>query len=273
MKKGIIILILILGLVNVAYAANCGGRIQCSCGDTLTSSLVMTNDILDCSEKAITIGLDDLVLDCNGHEIDGEWFSDVEQYGIYISEFSGVTIKNCNIGDFFGEGNSGIYVGSDDNRIVDSNIFDNSVGVYLAGNNNIVSGNAIHHNSLEGLKLVDVSKNSISSNHIYSNDYGIGVFGDSFRNKIYNNEIEFQIVNGIFVSKASNNIFWGNEFSYNNEVHVFEDSLYGNNWDFLGLGNYWDDFTDNIGYPFVYVLPFPSSEVDHFPVLKVELEG
>ena len=267
MKKIILLLILILGFANMSYAADCGEKVQCSCGDTLISDLVMTNDILDCSEKAITIGKDDLILDCNGHEIDGEWFPGVEQYGVYLDGYSGITIKNCNIGDFFGKGNAGIYLSGDGNRLVNNNIFDSSVGVYLVGDSNVISGNAINHNDLEGLKLVDVSENSIFSNYIYSNDYGIGI------NIIRKNRIQFQIVNGVFVSEASNNLFWGNEFSYNSLDHVFEDSLYGNDWDFLGLGNYWDDFSDNIGYPFVYVLPFPSSGIDHFPVLMVELEG
>lgn len=265
MKKLLLILIFLVGLINLAYAADCGGDVQCECGDTLTSDLIMEQDILDCSSKAISIPVDGVVLDCNNHEIDGEWYLGISQYGIYL-EADDVIIKNCDIGDFFGEGNAGIYLSGNRNQLINNNIFDSFVGIYLVGNRNVISGNTIHHNDLEGLKLVNVSENSIFSNYIYSNDYGIGVFGNSFRNRIFDNKIEFQIVNGIFIT-SNHNYFFKNKFMFNNGEHVYENSLYGNNWDFNGFGNYWDDFRDNVGYPFVYVLPFPSRGIDHFPLM------
>ncbi len=236
MKKTLLILIFLLVLINFSYAAECGGNVQCNCGDTLVSNLVMNQDILNCPSKAISIFSDGITLDCGDHEIDGKWYPGVSQYGVYL-EADDVIIKNCNVGDFFGEGNAGVYLNGSGNNLVGNNIYESFVGVYLAGNDNIVYNNMIHHNDLEGLKLVDVSENSIFSNYIYSNDYGVGIFGESFRNRIFDNKVEFHIMNGVFVSESSYNSFWSNEFSFNSGEHVYEDSSYGNNWDFNGLGN------------------------------------
>ena len=264
MKKLLLVLIFLVGLINFASASDCGGNVQCNCGDILVSNLVMKQDILNCPSKAISIFKDGVILDCSDHEIDGKWYPGANQYGIYL-EASAVLIKNCNIGDFFGDGNAGVYLSGNGNSLIDNNIYESFVGIYLSGNENVASDNNIHHNDLEGLKLFNASRNSIFSNYIHSNDYGIGVFGNSFGNKIYNNQIEFHILNGVFIT-SSHNSFFKNKFMFNSGEHVYEDSIYGNSWDFNGIGNYWDDFRDNIGYPLVYVLPFPSRGIDHFPM-------
>ncbi|PIZ31646.1 MAG: hypothetical protein COY41_02260, partial [Candidatus Altarchaeum sp. CG_4_10_14_0_8_um_filter_32_851] len=49
LKNSGILVLVVIGVVLIlsgnVSAANCGGAVQCGCGDTLTSSLTMTGDL------------------------------------------------------------------------------------------------------------------------------------------------------------------------------------------------------------------------------------
>ena len=72
-------------------------KIIINCGDTITENTTLTQDLLNCPGNGLTIGANNIVLDCNGHSITGMGSGD----GIYLFQKTGVTIKNCNISSFF----------------------------------------------------------------------------------------------------------------------------------------------------------------------------
>jgi len=64
------------------------------CGDTITTNLTLNTD-LNCSATAITIGANDLILDCAGHAIEYARIS--FGHGIYSNGKINNTVKNCRI--------------------------------------------------------------------------------------------------------------------------------------------------------------------------------
>ena len=74
-----------------------------ACGDIITQSLKLAADIGPCSENGITIGVDNITLDCNGHTVSGSRSGFAT--GITLPQgVSGVTIKNCEVIGFGGDG-------------------------------------------------------------------------------------------------------------------------------------------------------------------------
>ena len=102
MKKGLIVLLILLVNISFVLGANCGGDVQCQCWDTLAENQTMWYDMECEGGLALDIGANNVVLDCNGHIISGDSI-DVPDIagGIRISEgASNITLKNCNIRGF-----------------------------------------------------------------------------------------------------------------------------------------------------------------------------
>ncbi|MEM3890149.1 MAG: hypothetical protein QXY17_01590, partial [Candidatus Micrarchaeia archaeon] len=98
-------LILFFVLLSISFAANCGGSTPCNCGDTIIENYTMTSD-LPCSGTALTIGADNITLDCQGHTIET---IDGNGKGIYLNGRNNVTIKNCIIDGNY-SGTSSYYI-------------------------------------------------------------------------------------------------------------------------------------------------------------------
>ncbi|MEM3399458.1 MAG: right-handed parallel beta-helix repeat-containing protein [Candidatus Micrarchaeia archaeon] len=116
--------------------------VSAECGDIITENTTLAED-LTCSGTALTVGADDVVLDCNGHTIIG----DGTGYGVFVDNVDNVKVVNCTIINF----TTGIYFESSDNS--------------LAKYNRITS--AALEGNLQGI-LVDSSTNvSVVENDIY----------------------------------------------------------------------------------------------------------
>jgi len=95
-----------------------------SCGILSTGGVTyyLTTDIIDnATSPCIEVNVDNVIVDCNGYQIDGDGLAD---YGIYISNQENVTIQNCVFGDWDITAIDNI---GDYNIFKDSN-FTNSVG-------------------------------------------------------------------------------------------------------------------------------------------------
>ena len=79
-----------------------------SCGETITADTTLDNDLVDCPNNGIVIGADNVMLDLNGHTVDGDGevfepcqkkeFCDV---GVVSEGHDGVTIKGGRFKEFF----------------------------------------------------------------------------------------------------------------------------------------------------------------------------
>ena len=138
-----------------------------SCGNTLISDYTMNDNLTDCSGTAITIGADDITLDCNDNWIDGT--GTYGSIGIWIEDKQGVTIKNCNLQElYFGI----LLFNSSGNDILENNLHDGYSGISLteSGYNNIWN-NTFTYNKWEN------SRERINSNN---NNWNLSYVGNTW---------------------------------------------------------------------------------------------
>ncbi len=81
-----VVLMLALSLVSTSLVVVPQVRAEISCGQTITSSSVLTGD-LTCSGSEITMGASSITLNCREHRITGA--------GILVQGFQNVTVQNC----------------------------------------------------------------------------------------------------------------------------------------------------------------------------------
>jgi len=228
MQKVRLYVFLILALIFLANAVS-----ALSCGDTITESVVLTED-LSCSGDGLIIDADNIVIDGSGHTIQGDGTGN----GIYIFENSGVEVKDITVRNYeFGIG------------LVDDN-----------------SGNLIYDNVIEGndagiLVAVFGVSNKIHDNTLRNNGRAIAFTAFSNGNEIYDNKFIYNSDVGVRLLQSKWNVFWGNKF-VSNSKHV-DDTTQLNYYDKNGIGNYWDDFEKNPLYPTKYVVA--GTAVDDFP--------
>ena len=119
-----------------------------------------------------------------------------------------------------------------------------------------------------GIQLAYSSNSVISNNDLSENLYGF-VLHSSDDNTIKNNNFDSSGSYGIRVCSGTGNLFWNNSF-VGNPVSACEDSnVTGNLWDNGEVGNTWDDFPDNPGYPSVYYIHGPGDGVDNYPSVSL----
>jgi parallel beta-helix repeat protein len=160
------------------------------------------------SAAAIIINAHNVVLDCNDHSINN---TSGGVTGVYASNRSGVTVRNCNISNF-GRGIA---------------FFETADG---ASRNNVIVNNAVSKSRLVGIQVAGTS-NLIADNRVTENlggstgggyTYGIllSSFGDNgVGNVIRNNTITnmapsiYARVIGIYMNDVDNNALIGNTIS------------------------------------------------------------
>ncbi len=160
-------------LISTTYAANCGGNITCSCGDTLNESRTLnaSDSLTDCSDTGLFIDGSGIMLDCTGYVINGTGGSST--IGVKINYASNDTIvKNCIIHSF----GTGIY----GNESVRMNLTNNTM--YNLSNYN---GAGIHINGDEtGIYAgANITNNNITS------ETGSGIFCSLGTVNVINNSI------------------------------------------------------------------------------------
>jgi parallel beta-helix repeat protein len=221
------------------------------CGDTITSNLTMAYNLTDCTGRGLTIGANDITLDCNGFEIDGDDDDDGE-YGILASGRTGTTIKNCVIK----EHSRGIYFGSDTTGTIhDNDIFSNwDYGIYMSYDDIgliTVENNSIHNVSGGDGRGVYIYRNmenvTFKNNTIYENsNYGLrsegsfssgGNWNITFVNNTFFRNLGAGV--GLYLSVTSNSTIEGNTI-YDNigdgvylinaeNVTILNNSIYNTN--------------------------------------------
>ncbi len=195
-----------------------------SCGEIIIPGMYnLTQDIIDSpTSNCIDIQANNVMLDCQGHTIDGD---DSASNGIYIyresSEDTNVTIINCVVSDF---ANGNIYFeNADGNTIENVTVLsspNNGLYVSYSSNNTIEDVNASSNNE-RGIYFIGSSQNNLT-NIIASNTqtyYAINLQGSS-DNIIYNVTAESNAQHGLLLMQSSNN----NQISYFNSLN---NGLYG----------------------------------------------
>ena len=131
---------------------------------------VLTTDIIDAQGTCIDIQANNVILDCQGHTIDGIGSGN----GIYISRDhptdTNITIKNCIITDWV----NGIYFDNANNNTL-SNItanYNDVFGIYIStSNNNTLSNITANNNNYDGIRLLESNYNVITNITASNNTY------------------------------------------------------------------------------------------------------
>ncbi|MFX0187679.1 MAG: NosD domain-containing protein [Candidatus Hodarchaeota archaeon] len=242
----------------------------------------------------------------NGKIIDNDCSNNI--YGIFLQSSNDniVSGNTANDNDYTGI----IIDNSDDNTISENTANDNDyTGILLySSNGNTISGNTANNNGNSfdgaGIYLYKSDFNNISRNILINNGrayyydgYGIYLGEESTLNILKNNLI-VENSNGIYFYRSGNNkvtenVLVDNELyaisltnSYDNTIYL--NSFYGTDvylwdywltdWDYGGLGNYWDDYKERYPYanpdgniwdtPYVISSSTGFGGIDYFPLVN-----
>jgi hypothetical protein len=140
-----------------------------SCGQTLTESTIVENDVANCAGDGLVAGADGITIDLNGHTIDGATISSGS--GIVILGVDRVVVENGTITGF----DIGVHVdfGADRTRVRDLRIGDNGIGngIEAGGLRTSVTGNTVFGRAI-GIRANGTTA-TVAGNTVKDNDTGM----------------------------------------------------------------------------------------------------
>lgn len=135
-----------------------------SCGQTITESTVLDNDLSGCANNGIIIGADNITLDLNGHTVAGTPASG-DQGGVVLVGRTGVTVTNGTVTSFDvgvviegGSGNTVLGVNAIGNISFSGTVNRGGDGIAIlsSSNNRIVKNNTVNNGPFSGVGIYSV---------------------------------------------------------------------------------------------------------------------
>jgi parallel beta-helix repeat protein len=124
-----------------------------------------------CAEVGLSIGANNITLNCNGREMSGE---DDAEAGILLDVRTGVTVRNCKIRGF----SRGIWlIASSDNKLLSNTISPSGFGIALDDDSadNLVKSNRVVEPGSDAINLgLGASGNMIVGNTLEGNGFSGG---------------------------------------------------------------------------------------------------
>lgn len=146
--------------------------------------------------------------------------------------------------------------------VVHNKVTNSNIGYRGDGGFHFVSKNLFEANNKGA--ILSILRDSEFFNNQFLNNVHTGMeLQSSTNNLIHHNTIQGSSYSGLEIFYFSDNSIWKNKFIDNfNQVlvHPSNPASTGNLWT-VSVGNYWDDFRDNEGYPKKYVI-YPGAEED-----------
>ena len=146
--------------------------------ERITSNTTLINNV-SATATCITVGANNIVLDCNGYSITWDTGAGNSASAVLVENMSNITVKNCVLRD----------LSVHSNRSVGINLTNTNLSLLL---NNTIQTNGTTHNY--GLILQNNSNNNtVTNNTIRTNgttdNYGIHILTNSHNNTLFNNTI------------------------------------------------------------------------------------
>ncbi|MEM1544641.1 MAG: DUF2341 domain-containing protein [Candidatus Bathyarchaeia archaeon] len=197
---------------------------SCSVLDQEGATYYLTQDIIDFPGiVCMDITANNVVLDCQGHTIDG--VSEIDTYGIYIyrdsAQNTNITVKNCVVTDWW----YGIYLGyAQNNTLINNTVNSHKAGFLVDFSSyNILINNTAH--SYYGFVLHFSSYNTLINNTANSNSEGFSLLESSY-NTLINNTANSNSVDGFWLFESSYNILINNTANSNFYGFFIDESYY-----------------------------------------------
>jgi parallel beta-helix repeat protein len=233
-ERGAAVLSLALALSMVPAASSfADGRVRC--GDVLTEDTVLNNDLTNCRADGLIIGADGVMVDLNGHMIDGT--DAAGSAGIRNRGHDDVTIKDGDLAGLdIGGFETGILLrGADHNRVSGLRVSGllnpgSSFGIALFNSHfNVIRGNNAIGSALNrcgavrgaAIALFNSHGNDIQRNSAELSDFGIALVS-SHRNLLEENQSAPSASDGnqcfgIYVADSNRDVI-RNNVAANNDI-------------------------------------------------------
>lgn len=226
-RKGVLVvfIIVLFSLLNArpVFSVNID---NCSVMDTQGETYNLTQDIPNSANSTcMDIAADDVILDCNGYEIDG--VDGGSSYGVRIVNYDNVTIRNCEISDWaYGIDMSG----STDSRIYNNFITSNDRGmnVVSSSNNNNFTNNTVFFNTNYGVAIVSSSNNNFSYGNVSNNTNHGFYLSSADGNRIEYAAVGFNEQDGFNLDTSDGNVIYENNITSNKARGFYAASSSGN---------------------------------------------
>lgn len=215
-------LLLLAGLV-VVDSGSLAHAFHVSCGSTIFSDTNLDSDIVNCF-NGITIGSDNVTLDCQGHTIAS--FGAENNFGILALGRKGVTIMNCVVTNF----EAGVLIGSSsDMTVLRTVTHDNAIGFrFFASDNSTLSSSTSQDQSI-GFDIATSNSNSFSHNTAIKANEGFRI--SSSRNNVFDSNLASDNDSGFLLRFRSGlNIFLSNVVENNDYGFRVSGSNNGNSF-------------------------------------------
>ncbi|MBB1516770.1 right-handed parallel beta-helix repeat-containing protein [Tessaracoccus sp. MC1679] len=158
----------VLALASAGLPASAADPV--ACGDTITTSTTLTQDLVCNGGDGLKIGANGIVLDLGGHSIDG---GGVSVAGVRIDNDHDVTVRNGSIAGF----SAGVEVQQSQRAHVYSlDITPVTRGINIGGGGtHLIEKNIIHGAGGDGIRVAVSTGNVIAKNTVTGNVWGISI--------------------------------------------------------------------------------------------------
>ncbi len=247
--------VLPLAAMAAPASAQAASSAPVSCGQTLTSSVRLTHDLVSCRGDGLVIGADDITLDLNGHTVSGRNAAGSE--GIADHGHRGLTVRNGTIRSFFvngvgvhhapgtvvrdlrirtigaggveGDASAGVLLDHSPHSTVTGSVITNDVSAYQSDGVDVLSsalvavrGNTIARNSWDGMAVISSPWATVVGNALDGNqNQGIEVNAGSDHLVLAHNHARNNVSDGLVVGAVSDAVVQDNTLTGNGDTGVF----------------------------------------------------
>jgi hypothetical protein len=183
-------------LVTGALFASPAGAQQppLSCGATITTSVRLTADLLECPGDGLIVGAPGIVIDLRGHTVDGVGTGN----GISGNGFADVTVRNGTVRDFAFGVRMADAPGA---RITNMRVEDTRFGIELTDDGTtsaLVAWNRVSNATQAGINVESLANgNIVRANEVSASHRGIAVQQSAERNTVELNHVHDNVLSGM----------------------------------------------------------------------------
>jgi parallel beta-helix repeat protein len=226
-----------------------------TCGQTLTVSTRLANDLVNCPGDGLVIGADDITLDLAGHSIsgvnapgsegvtdDGHKGAKVENGTIHSFFLNGVglrnaphssvrnlTIRKIGAGGVDGDFSAGVLVRQSPHSTVIGSTITNDVSAFqsdgvdvISSAGTTISGNTLAKNAWNGMVVLSSPRTIVVGNELDGNqNQGTEVNFGSDHTVVARNHARNNVSNGLVVGAISDALIEGNTLTGNGDTGLF----------------------------------------------------